>query len=164
MRATNEDLQDDVEGGHENEGPANVQALRNDFASKRRIVDVQHYFEALQEIYVQHQNYAVDHRLQCNFSHLHVRKSIKNGLKTKIQVTCSRCPYVRWIDLVANIADALTINESVVAALMFAGMTYNNIQELFAGIDIPFMKTNPFQQIRESLLPEFEWAALKDQT
>lgn len=153
-RSSSENLDYNSQGQSELEGPQSA------FPSKRRIVDMDHYFKRLQNIYFEHD---VNVRNGCNFMHLEMTKSINNGLKTKVRIKCSRCDFVKWINLTVDVADTLTLNESVIAGTIFAGTNFNNLQELFASIDLPFMTAKAFQAIREGkLLSYFEWAALKE--
>lgn len=129
-------------------------------ASKYRIVDPEHYFQVLQEIFRLHD---INQRANCNFNHLIISRSRNNGIMSKVRVTCTRCNFVKWVNLYNDDADAMTLNESVVAATMFTGINFNNVEELFAGIDIPFMTPKAFKELREEqLLAYFEWAALKE--
>lgn len=56
------------------------------FPSKRKIVDIEHYFAALQNIFMLHQNAAPQNRRKgCNFLHLSITKSRGIGCEIKIE-------------------------------------------------------------------------------
>lgn len=61
-----------------------------------------------------------------------------------------------------DVADAMTLNQSVVVTAHFAGLNFNGVQEIFGGIDIPFMSETSWRNIRDELVEHFEFAAMKE--
>lgn len=143
------------------ESPNQSIDLQQIFFAKRRVVDIEHYFDALRNVYTMHQNHG-GRRARCTFTDLSMKDPQSKGLKTKVKIECSRCKFKTWVSLNDDVADAMTVNESVIAGSILSGMNFNNIQELLGAIDIPFMCDKTFHRIREELIPKFEWAAQKE--
>lgn len=74
-----------------------------------------------------HQNANGGKMRGCTFLDLIMTKSRQIGLQTKVRIDCSQCRFRKWISLNAEVADAMTLNESVVSAAMFAGTNFNNV-------------------------------------
>lgn len=124
--------------------------------SKRRIVDLEQYFTSLQHIYTLHDNE------KCNFTNLRLVNTQQLGIDTKVQIKCDICNFEKWVRLNEEIADTMNVNQLVVAGSVMSGMGFNNVQELLANLDIPLMSDKTFVDIKQKLVQEFEYAAMKE--
>jgi len=127
--------------------------LDRELCEGRRIVNVNHLFTSIQNIY--HDPFG------CTFKNLECINEKRCGYFSELYFKCRICNKIELITTENTNSDELSINKSVVTAVVNTGIGYSQLDKFSAILNIPSMSNSFYQKLHEHISMITEETALE---
>ena len=110
----------------------------------RRLVDIAYFMRSVKEVAL--------HQVNCrNGGYLAYQGEIKRGLKSMLKFKCAKCSLVRNILTTRDEEGSLDVNRAAVWGISSTGGGYDQLQELFASLDMTTMGFRKFSECEKEI-------------